>query len=339
MTSPASPARPAAPAGVRLSGTGVATPPRVVTNDDLSKIVETNDEWISKRTGIRQRNLADKDTTCRSLAAGALKQALDRSGLKPGELDMVILASLTPDMLCPTTAAQVIADVGAVPAAAVDINAACSGFVYGVNMATSLIATGFYKNVAVIGAEVLSSITDWKDRSTCVLFGDGAGAAIFSATDDHSRGCLYQSMASNGNGWKDLYIPRNESQLPPEHDSFSGTYNTLQMNGKEVFKFAVTTLQGTIEKALAATGFTAHDLAAVVPHQSNARILESAREKLGISADKFIINIDRYGNTSAASVPICLHELVQQGKVKPGDLVLMVALGGGLTWASSLWRV
>ncbi len=338
MTSPASLGRPAIPAGTRLAGTGISTPARVVTNDDLAQIVDTNDEWISKRTGIKQRRLVEEGTTCRTLAADALKQALANAKLQPGELDMVILASLTPDMLCPTTAAQVVADVGAVPAAAVDINAACSGFVYGVNMATSLIATGFYKHIAVIGAEVLSSITDWKDRSTCVLFGDGAGAAIFSATNDATRGCLYQSMASNGHGGKELYIPRHESQIPAG-SPFSGTLNTLQMNGKEVFKFAVTTLQSTIEEALQATGLQASDLAAIVPHQSNARILESAREKLGLPVDKFIINIDRFGNTSAASVPICLHELVEAGKVKPGDLVLLVALGGGLTWACSLWRV
>lgn len=348
MTSTASPfAKPAIPAGARLAGTGVAVPANVVTNDDLAKIVDTNDEWVTKRTGIKQRHIAKDGTTCRTLAADALKQAIhnanilqkDQGGFAPSDLDMVILASLTPDMICPTTAAQVTADVGAIPAAAVDINAACSGFVYGMNMATALIGTGFYKNIAVIGAEVLSTITDWKDRGTCVLFGDGAGAAIFSASDDATRGCIFQSMASNGEGGKELYIPRDESQIPPGSDTFTGAYNTLQMNGREVFKFAVSTLQSSIEKALAATGLKITDITAVIPHQSNARILEAAREKLGLSTDKFIINIDRYGNTSAASVPICLHEMVEAGKVKPGDLVLFVALGGGLTWATSLWRV
>lgn len=348
MTSPASSfPRPAHPAGARLAATGFSIPNNVVTNDDLSKTVDTNDEWISKRTGIKQRHIAKDGETCRTLATGALKQAInnanilqkDTGGFKAADLDMVILASLTPDMLCPTTAAQVTADVGAVPAAAVDINAACSGFVYGMNMASALIATGFYKNIAVIGAEVLSKITDWKDRGTCVLFGDGAGAAIFSASDDASRGCIFQSMASNGEGGKELYIPRCEDQIPPGSNTFTGAYDTLQMNGKEVFKFAVSTLQSSIEKALEATGLSPDDITAVIPHQSNARILEAAREKLGMTTDKFIINIDRYGNTSAASVPICLHEMVAAGRVKPGDLVLFVALGGGLTWASSLWRV
>ena len=329
------------PQGVTLTGTGIAQPQRVVTNDELAKTVDTNDEWITQRTGIKQRCIVGAEQTVRHLAADAVKQALDNARLEPKQLDMLICATMTPEMLCPTTATRVVADLGATPAGGVDITAACSGFVYGLNMASALLGTGFYKHIAVVGAEVLSGIMDWKDRRTCVLFGDGAGAAILSATPDPTRGCLYQSMSSDGGGWHELYIPRSPEHLPSEGvgAEFSGAYNTLQMNGREVYKFAVSTLQNAIEQATAAAGVQVSDLAVIIPHQSNRRILESARDKLGLPEDKLYINIDRYGNTSAASVPICLHELTISGKIKPGDLVLFVALGGGLTWASSLWRV
>jgi 3-oxoacyl-[acyl-carrier-protein] synthase III len=326
--------------GVRLAGTGICLPPRVVTNHDLSKLVDTTDEWITQRTGIRQRRMVEPGTTAMHLGADALRQALQRAGLQPRELDMVLCATMTPEMCCPSTAARIVDCVGAQPAGAVDLSAACSGFVYGLNMAAALIQSGAYRRVAVIGAEVLSSIMDWKDRRTCILFGDGAGAVILVADDDPARGCLHQSMNSDGSKWAELYCPRRESDLPPGgDDGFSGVFNTLQMNGREVYKFAVSTLQHTIDQTLKAVGLAPGDLAAIVAHQSNQRILESARERLGLAADKLYINIDRFGNTSAASVPLCLHELMEQGRIKSGDLVLFVALGGGLTWASSLWRI
>jgi 3-oxoacyl-[acyl-carrier-protein] synthase III len=331
--------------GVTITGTGIALAGKLLTNDDLSKIVDTNDEWIMQRTGIRERRVVSEGQTIRDLAGASLKQALDNAGLKPSQLDMLLCATMTPEMACPTTATRVAAEIGATPAGAMDLTAACSGFVYGLNLAAALVGTGFYKNVGVIGAEVLSQIVDWKDRRTCVLFGDGAGAAIVSATPDKTRGCLYQSMASDGGAWADLYIPRVPEHVPQHHgphsqgSEFSGAYNTLQMNGREVYKFAVHTLENTIHQALNATGLKPSDLSVIIPHQSNRRILESARERLGLGDDKLYINIDRFGNTSAASVPLCLHELTVAGRVKPGDLVLFVALGGGLTWASSLWRV
>ena len=325
--------------GVRLAGTGIAIPPRVVTNSDLAKTVDTDDEWIIQRTGIRQRNLVDKNQGTKDLAVGALRSALDRACMQASDLDMVIVATMTPEMCCPSTAARVTAELGGNPAGALDISAACAGFVYGLNFAYSSIKTGMYRNIAVVGAEALSQIVDWNDRRTCVLFGDGAGAVVLSACDDETRGCLFQSMGSNGNQWKDLYVPRTQQDLPPDDQVFSGAFNTLQMNGREVYKFAVTTLQDSIEKAVAAVGITPGDLAVVVPHQSNARILESVRDRLKLPEEKLYINIDRYGNTSAASVPICLYELTEAGRIKEGDLVLFVGLGGGTTWASSLWRV
>jgi len=329
---------PKRPAGVRLAGTGMSTPPKLLTNDELAKRVDTNDEWIAQRTGIRQRYVAEDGVTLVHLAREATANALADAGMSPKQLDLLILATISPEMCCPSTAARVVADIGATPAGAVDISAACSGFVYGMNMAASMIQTGFYKTIAVCGGEVLSHITDWKDRKTCVLFGDGAGTAILTASDSPEQGSLYQSMASNGSLWKELYVPRAQSDIP-EGAEFNGTFNTLQMNGREVYKFAVTTLQKTIDETLAASGVKPSDLAMIIPHQSNARILESARERLGLPADKLYINIDRYGNTSAASVPICLHELRAAKKLKEGDLVLFVALGGGLTWASNLWRL
>jgi len=325
--------------GIRIAGTGLGLPDNVVTNDELAKTVDTSDEWISQRTGIRQRYVANNGTTMRSMAAMATKKALEQAGLRPSDLDMLLCATMTPEMCCPCTAAQIVADIGAVPAGASDISAACSGFVYGLNMASSLVATGHYRHIAVVGAEQMSRILDWKDRRTCVLFGDGAGAAIVSASDNEAQGCLYQSMSSDGTGGRSLYCPRDESQIPTDDEVFSGTFNTLQMNGREVYKFAVSTLQRTIEKSLDACDLKASDLAMVVAHQSNQRILESARERLGLSQDKLYINIDRFANTSAASVPICLHELLDAGRLKEGDLVLFVGLGGGLTWASSLWKL
>lgn len=326
------------PAGVRLIGTGMALPSRVVTNDELAKTVDTNDEWITQRTGIKQRHLAQAGVTERTLARQALEQALAGAGIQPEQLDLVICATMTPEMPCPSTAARLVSEIGAVPAGAIDISAACSGFVCGINLASTLIEAGRYRTIAVVGTEVLSRITDWEDRRTCVLFGDGAGAAIMTASDDLDQGCLYQTMASNGDLWHELYVPRKKEHVP-EASPFNGHLNTLQMNGREVYKFAVVTLQRTIEKSLTACGLSTNDLAVIIPHQSNKRILESAREKLGLAKEKMYVNIDRYGNTSAASVPICLHELHQAGRLSKGDLVLFVALGGGLTWASSLWRL
>ncbi|MEX2216078.1 MAG: beta-ketoacyl-ACP synthase III [Phycisphaeraceae bacterium] len=329
------------PPGVCLAGTGMAVPAHVVSNDELAKTVDTSDEWIAKRTGIRQRCIGEPGDTVTSLATDALKQAVTSAGLEPSQLDMVILATMTPEMITPSSSARVAANIGASPAGAVDISAACSGFVYGMNMAAGLMKTGFYKNIGVIGVEMLSKLVNWEDRNTCVLFGDGAGAAVFSTCDDATRGCLYQSMGSDGGRWHELYCPRNEADLPANgHGApFNGQYNTLQMNGREIYKFAVSTLQRTIDEALTHCNLKPSDLAVIIPHQSNARIIESAREKLGLTPERMCVNIDRYGNTSAASVPIALHELTAEGRVKAGDYVLFVALGGGLTWATSLWKV
>ncbi|MCC6580597.1 MAG: ketoacyl-ACP synthase III, partial [Phycisphaeraceae bacterium] len=304
MNQPASGARDALrasssfPVGVCLAGTGMALPQQVLTNAQLEGKVETSDEWIVQRTGIRQRYVCEKDVTVRDLARQAVQIAMDRAQVKPTDLDLLLFCTMTPEMWTPATAARLVDELGATPAGAVDISAACSGFVYGLNMAAGLIRSGFHRTVAVVGAEKMSEILDWNDRRTCVLFGDGAGAAVLTACEDARRGCLYQIMGSQGSGWRELYIPRNPQHIPPHDDGvFSGTYNTLQMNGREVFKFAVSTLRHTIEQVLAACNITIDDVAMIIPHQSNQRILEAARDKLKLPAEKLYINIDRFANT------------------------------------------
>ncbi|MEM6853813.1 MAG: beta-ketoacyl-ACP synthase III [Planctomycetota bacterium] len=338
MTESGTPSRTKRAAGVAIVGTGIALPEKVLTNDDLAKIVDTNDEWITQRTGIKTRRIVEGDTNVRDLAREALSAALDDAKLPASQLDLVILATITPEMVCPNTAARVVAELGADPAGAMDLSAACSGFVYALNVASSLIETGMYRTIGVVGAETLSKIVDYQDRRTCILFGDGAGAAVLTATDDPNRGCLHQTMHSNGNLWGELYVPEQEDQLPAGNN-FTGAYHTLQMNGREVYKFAVTTTSKMMQETLDAAGVKAEDLALVVSHQSNKRILESARDRFGLPEDKLYINIDRFGNTSAASAPICLHEAYEQDKIKEGDLVLFCAIGGGMTWTTSLWRM
>lgn len=330
--------RPARPPGVAIVGTGVALPDKILSNQDLAQIVDTNDEWIVQRTGINTRRIVEGDTNVRDLARDALGAALQNAQVPAADLDLVILATITPEMVCPNTAARVVAELGATPAGAMDLSAACSGFVYSLNVAASLIESGMYRTVGVIGAETLSKIVDYQDRRTCILFGDGAGAAVLQAVDDDSRGCLYQTMHSNGDFWGELYVPQQEAHLPAGNH-FTGAFNTLQMNGREVYKFAVTTTQKMMAQTLDAAGVNPEELALVVSHQSNKRILESARDRFGLPEDKLYINIDRFGNTSAASASICLHEAREQGKIKPGDLVLFCAIGGGMTWSTSLWRM
>lgn len=323
----------------RIIGTGHYLPERVLTNTELEQFVDTTDRWIQERTGIRERRIAAEGQTTGDLAEQAARRALEAADIDPATIDLLVVGTTTPDVVFPSTACLIQQRLGLGECGAFDVNAACSGFIYALSVATQFIEAGTIKRALVIGAETLSRLLDWDDRSTCVLFGDGAGAAVLTATDDPAKGCLHQSMHSDGSRWQVLYLPQTPEDLPEASNGFSGAYNTLQMNGREVYKFAVTTLQACIDKTLQACDLKPDDLAVIIPHQSNSRILESAREKLGLSRDRLYINIDRYGNTSAASVPICLHELCSEKRLKPGDLVLFVALGGGLTWSSSLWRL
>lgn len=332
--------------GVRIAGTGVGLAGQTMSNEKLAERVETTDAWIRQRTGIEQRRYAGDDESLHTLALTALRAALHDAGMEGSDLDLVIVATITPAMACPSTAARLADAVGATPAGAFDLAAACSGFVYGMNLAAAAIQTGMYRNVAIVGAEVLSRHINPDDRRTCILFGDGAGAAILSGDNAAHRGVLHQSMGSDGGKWGALYMPRHETDLPEgvsaditDEPGWNGQYNALQMQGQEVFKFAVIKTCDMIESSLAATGLRPEDLKLVIPHQSNRRIMATAADRFGLPPEKMYINIDRHGNTSAASVPLCLDECRKAGRVQEGDLVLFLAIGGGMTWATSLWRL
>ncbi len=326
--------------GVEIRGTGMALPAREVTNDDLAKFVDTSDEWIARRTGIRSRFLLGDDERLDELAGRAVTQALENAGMVPGDLDLLICATTRPDMLCPALACRIVERIGAIPCGAFDLNVACSGFVAAMGVASSMIESGACRRIAVVGAEGLSSYLNWEDRRTCVLFGDGAGCAILEASEDSGRGCLYQSLNSDAEQGRALYLPEDESQIPEgEDEHFNGKTGTFQMNGRSVYRFAVEVLAKSVQESMTALDLKQEDIAMVIPHQSNIRMLQSAWSHLGFPDDKIHINIDRYGNTGAASCAICLHECIRDGRVKPGDRVIFVAQGGGLSWGAQVWQL
>lgn len=327
--------------GTRILATGSATPPKVVTNHDLAKIMDTSDEWIQQRTGIKQRHVSDqeKGEGTVSLAIDAAVKAFEKSGLDPSELDLIICATCTQEMTCPSVACRISERIGSKTAAAFDLAAACSGFLYGMNFAESLIRCGRFRNALLVGADAMSTVMDYSDRSVSILFGDAAGSAVIVRDEDPERGCLHQIMGADGVGWEALYMPRREVDIPEWDRDNSIKLGMLRMNGREVFKFAVKKFQAVIEDTLEQSGHSIDDVALMICHQSNLRIIESAREKLGIAEDKVYVNIDRVGNSSAGSIGLCLDELNASGRIKEGELILFVAFGGGMTWASSLWRV
>ena len=330
----------APPFGVRIRGTGSCVPSRVLTNDDLSKMMDTTDEWIFQRTGIRERRICDPMTEGTfTMARDALKNALDAAEMKGSDLDLIIVGTVTAEMTCPSVAARVGAALGAVPAAAFDLSAACCGFVYSINLAQALIQSGQFRSIGVVGAEAMSSIVDYQDRTVSILFGDSAGAAVLTRDPDPRIGCLYQTMGSDGRGWHSLYLPRRPQEVPESDADNPIRLGSLRMNGKEVFRFAVTKFREVIEDAMSKTNLTAESVGQVVCHQSNVRIIEAAREKLGLPHEKVYINIDRFGNSSAGSVGLCLDQLWRAGKIEKERPFVMVAFGGGLTWASGGWRI
>jgi len=338
--SPAAEAR-AARIGVRIAGTGSFLPARKLTNPDLVKLMETTDEWIIQRTGIRERRIVSPGESVSTMSAEALRRALVAARLTPADLDLIICSTMTPEMPCPPAACLVSNALGAGHCGAFDVNAACCGFVFGLNMAHELIRGGAYRTIGLVGADTLSVHMNYctAGRGTAIIFGDGAGAAVLRATDDTSLGLLAQAMHAEGKGWKDIYIPRQDRDFPPGVTPDPGSINRVQMNGAAVFKFAVGTFSNLIQETLDKARISAEQVDMYVCHQSNARILQSARERFGIPEDKLYVNIDRVGNTVAASVPLCLDELMAQGRVRPGMKVMFVAFGGGLTWGSSLWQL
>jgi 3-oxoacyl-[acyl-carrier-protein] synthase-3 len=321
---------------VKISGTGSYVPPKVLTNAELEKMVQTTDEWITTRTGIKERHIADEKTATSDLAYEAAKIALDEAKLSVEDIDAIIVATITPDMLFPSTACFVQKRLNAKKSAAFDILAACSGFIYGLSIAKSYIESGFYKNVLVIGAETLSKITDWQDRNTCILFGDGAGAMVLSRSEDEKSNILSIYLGADGNYDYLLNLPGGGSRNPQSQKVIDERLNFMKMEGKEVFKVAVTKMSESAEKALELAGKTRNDLALVIPHQANRRIIEAIAKRLEFPLDKVFINLHKYGNVSAATTIIGLDEARKSGKVKKGDLVELVAFGGGFTWAAAV---
>jgi 3-oxoacyl-[acyl-carrier-protein] synthase-3 len=301
----------------------------------LEKIVETSDEWIHSRTGIRERRIAGIEQPTSDLAANAAKAAMENAGIKPDEIDLIICATVTPDMFFPSTACFVQTKIGAVNAACFDISAACSGFLFGVETARQFIATGTYETVLVIGADKLSSIVDWTDRNTCVLFGDGAGAAILRHREG-SKGILATRMGSNGGLAEILHIPGGGSACPVTAENADQKPATIRMNGRETYKHAVTAMVEASKQVLEEAAVTADQIACFIPHQANLRIIEAIAGRLDVPMERFHINLDRYGNTSAAAVAIALDEAAREGRFKQGELIHLVVFGGGLTWASSV---
>lgn len=320
----------------RITGTGSYAPSRIMTNADLERMVATSDEWIRERTGIRERHIAASGEACSDLAVQAGRRALEAAGLAASDLDMILVATCTGDYPLPATACLVQHRLGATKAAACDLSAACCGFVYALSVADAYVRTGM-RHVLVIGSEVMSAITDWTDRNTCILFGDGAGAAVVSASEGE-RGILSTHLRSDGSLCELIAVPGGGSRIPPSEKVVAERTNFIKMKGNETFKVAVRTLEEIARETLAANQLTVEDLDLYVPHQANVRILKGVMERLGLPLEKVMLNLERYGNTSAASIPIALDEAVRAGRVQDGSLVMLGAFGAGLTWASALIR-
>lgn len=323
--------------GAGILGTGHCVPHNIVTNADMEKFVDTSDEWISTRTGIKQRHFAPEGVNTSDLCTEAARQALEQSETAAEDLDLIIVCTLTPDMTIPSAACIVQANLGAKNAAVFDLYAACSGFAYGVITATQYIETGMYKRVLVIGAEILSRVLNFKDRNTCVLFGDGAGAAVLGPVPE-GYGILGMDMGADGNGGKYLNIPASGTAILPTDEARKKGLTYVHMDGKEVYKFAVKVMGQTAEKALERAGIDKSEIDILVPHQANIRIIQSAAKRLDLPMEKVFVNIDKYANTSGASIPIALDEAHREGRIKRGDIVVLTGFGAGLTWAGMVMK-
>ncbi len=321
----------------RVKGTGSAFPEKILTNFDLEKIVDTTDEWIITRTGIRERRIAVEGEYTSTFATKAAERALDMAGMSPGELDLIVLASVTPDFPFPATACIVQNNLGATNAAAFDISAACSGFIYALAVVENFMKTGAVKKALVIGAEVLSRIVDWTDRNTCVLFGDGAGAVVLEAAEG-DKGILSTHIHSDGSYWELLNQPACGNRNPASQEVIDARLAFLRMQGNDVFKLAVRAMEEAAQEALAANNLNTADINLFIPHQANRRIIDSIGKRLKLSEEQVYVNLERYGNTSAASIPIALDEANRAGRIKDDDILVFDAFGGGLTWAATLLR-
>lgn len=322
----------------QILGTGSYAPSRILTNADLEKLIDTSDEWIVTRTGIRERRIAADGEATSDMAVEAAKKALDMAGTRPDELDMIIVGTISPDMQMPSCAVFVQAKLGATRAFAFDISAACAGSLYGLSIADQFIRSGQAKRVLVIGAELLSRVVDWTDRSSCVLFGDAAGALVVGPSSDPRRGMMSAHLHSDGAAAHILSIPGGGSKYPQSEEVLAKKMHKVAMSGREIYKFALQVLPEAVHEALAAHGLKPGAIDHVISHQANIRIVESVLDRLAIPREKCWFNIDRYGNTSSASLPISLDEANRAGRLKPGDLIMMMAIGGGMAWGSALMR-
>ena len=320
-----------------IVGVGVCLPQRVLTNDELSQIVDTSDAWIQERTGIRERRIAAAEQAASDLGVAAAREALANAGVTAQQIDLIIVATATSDMQFPSTACVIAEKLGLTTTPAFDVTAGCTGFIYALTIGSQFIVNGFYRNVLVIGAEVLSKVTNWTDRETCILLADGAGAVVLGpvAAD---QGILAMKLGADGAGGKDLSLPAGGSRLPLTAEGLAANLNKLHMNGSEVFKFAMKIMPEVTGRVLALAGLTVEDVALFVPHQANLRIIEAAARRMDLPIDRFMVNLDRYGNTSSASIPIALHEALTTGRIKPGDALVLTGFGAGLTWGAVVLR-
>lgn len=321
-----------------ISGFSFAVPEKILTNLDMEKLVDTSDEWIKSRTGMQERHIADEKTATSDLGTEAAKKALAKAGVEAKDLDIIVVATATPDTPFPSTACFIQRNIGAVNAAAFDISAACSGFLYGLTMADALIKGGGYKNILIIGGETLSKITDYTDRNTCVLFGDGAGAAVVQPSDG-TRGIIHTLMKSDGRLVDLLNMPGGGSRIPASHESIDQRLHYIKMEGQDVFKHAVTAMGDAAVESLKATGISSDELALLIPHQANVRIMQATARRVKLPVEKLFMNVHKYGNTSAASIPIALTEALEEGRLKEGDYCLLVSFGGGFTTGAVMFKM
>jgi 3-oxoacyl-[acyl-carrier-protein] synthase-3 len=322
-----------------ILGTGSAVPTKVLTNADFEKTLDTTDEWIVQRTGIRQRHVAAGGESTGTLAIEAARKALEASGVAASELELIICATVTGEMVFPSTACVVQDALGVKDIPAFDVGAACSGFLYALSTGSAFVESGRYRKVLVIGADSLSKICDYKDRGSCILFGDAAGAVVLEPNGHNGRGVLYNVLCADGSGWNYIHVPAGGSRMPTTHATLDAGDNFVKMRGRDVYKFAVDKMQWLLGDCMAKCGLTVDDVDLLVPHQVNIRIIESAAQKYGFPMEKVFLNIERYGNTSAASIPLALDEAVRSGRAKPGSTIILVAFGAGLTWAGAVVKL
>ena len=322
-----------------ITGIGAAVPRKVMTNLDFEKFLDTSDEWITQRTGIKERRVAGDGETTVTLSVEAARKALDNAGLKPADLDLIICATVSPDMILPASACFIQKELGAGDIPAFDVSAACCGFIYGLSIANQFIATGTYKRVLLVAGDTLTRFSDFSDRGSCILFGDGAGAVVLEPTREDGQGVRYTVLHADGGGWDYIYLPGGGSKHPATKETVEQGMHYLKMRGRDVYKFAVEKMQWLLGDCMGKCGLTIDDVDMVLPHQVNIRIIVSAAEKFHFPMEKLFTNIDRYGNTSGASIPIALAEAREQGKIGAGSTVIVVAFGAGLTWAGAVVRL